>query len=307
MTESAHQDSYPIRKIILNWSQYVEQVGTKEKFWVRVDNRNYLFKIGRPGTGENWAEKVACEVADSLSIPHAHYELAILVGDDTPGVVTESFVPPSGQLILGNDFLAEIVDGYDGAKRYQQKSHTVRHVMAFTRISVLGLPLGFRRRMSIRRAADVFVGYLMLDALIGNTDRHHENWGLIAGPKIGIRLAPTFDHASSLGRNESDDRRRFRLSTNDPNATVRAYADRARSAFYEKVDSASPLTTMDAFNLAADIRPEAGKYWRKKLGGLQDAKVLDILGRVPDDWMSEDAKRFAFEMIGHNKETILSE
>jgi hypothetical protein len=28
---------------------------------------------------------------------------------------------------------------------------------------------------------DAFVGYLVFDALIGNTDRHHENWGITDG------------------------------------------------------------------------------------------------------------------------------
>jgi hypothetical protein len=37
-----------------------EQLGTKPKFWFQGDNSvNYLFKEGRPGTGDDWSEKVA--------------------------------------------------------------------------------------------------------------------------------------------------------------------------------------------------------------------------------------------------------
>jgi hypothetical protein len=40
-------------------------------------------------------------------------------------------------------------------------------------------------------------------------DRHHENWGVVVMTdeygETSFSLAPTFDHASSLGRNESDD------------------------------------------------------------------------------------------------------
>jgi hypothetical protein len=32
----------------------------------------------------------------------------------------------------------------------------------------------------ITTAIDTFVGYLLLDAWIGNGDRHHENWRFIA-------------------------------------------------------------------------------------------------------------------------------
>jgi hypothetical protein len=62
----------------------------------------------------------------------------------------------------------------------------------------------FTRNGSLRDHVWLFPGYLMLDALIGNTDRHHENWGarVLAGLGNGRRmavLAPTYDHASSEG------------------------------------------------------------------------------------------------------------
>ncbi|MEG3898961.1 MULTISPECIES: hypothetical protein [unclassified Microcoleus] len=48
----------------------------------------------------------------------------------------------------------------------------------------------------------------MLDAWIGNTDRHHENWGFVEvraskTPQVIAHLAPTYDYASSLGREHS--------------------------------------------------------------------------------------------------------
>lgn len=45
---------------------------------------------------------------------------------------------------------------------------------------------------------------LTFDALLGNTDRHHENWGFLLErtsevPPPNIRLAPAFDNGTSLG------------------------------------------------------------------------------------------------------------
>ena len=51
---------------------------------------------------------------------------------------------------------------------------------------------------------------MVLDAVIGNTDRHHESWGFLrrqVGGQWKGRLAPTFDRASSLGRELLDERR----------------------------------------------------------------------------------------------------
>jgi len=73
----------------------------------------------------------------------------------------------------------------------------------------------------------------VLDAVIGNTDRHHENWGILLRRTkrrwMGM-LAPTFDHASSLGRELRDETRgkcrRRLLSENQ----VGAYSEKATGA-----------------------------------------------------------------------------
>jgi len=46
-------------------------------------------------------------------------------------------------------------------------------------------------------------------------------------------LAPTFDHASSLGRSETDANRSKRLITQGRGGSVEAYVARARSGFFE--------------------------------------------------------------------------
>lgn len=62
-----------------------------------------------------------------------------------------------------------------------------------------------------------FVGYLIPDALVANTDRHQENLAVIENG--GRRLSPTFDHASSLAFQLDDGDRAARLSTLDFNRT----------------------------------------------------------------------------------------
>jgi hypothetical protein len=76
------------------------------------------------------------------------------------------------------------------------------------------MPIGWTPFAGIGAAVDVFVGYLMLDAWIGNTDRHHENWGLVVHAQ-GTHLAPSYDHAASLGAHETEENRHDRLTTRD--------------------------------------------------------------------------------------------
>lgn len=94
---------FPVLLLADDAPDLLEQLGTKEKYWFRVDGRRYLFKIGRPNTGENWSEKIAAELAGLLGLPHAHYDLAIWRGRQ--GVLSPLFVPKGGRLILGNELL----------------------------------------------------------------------------------------------------------------------------------------------------------------------------------------------------------
>jgi hypothetical protein len=162
----------------------------------------------------------------------------------------------------------------------------------------------------IQTAAEVFVGYLLLDAWIGNTDRHHGNWGVLAvkltaPPNFSLSLAPTFDHASSLGRNESEERRKERLTTKDSRFTVKAYAERASSAIYLSETDPRPLTALAAFREAYRQYPRAGRAWARKLGEVQASEIRGILERVPRDRISEPAVEFALAILDATKKAIL--
>ncbi len=296
--------TYPIIELPGDAPTQLEQLGTKTKFWYRDQvGRSMLFKEGRPGTGENWAEKVCCEVCRCLDLPHAEYDLA--VWKDKKGVVTPSMVPQGARLVLGNELLAKVIDDYEEGKRYRVRQHTVRTVMVVASSPLVALPLNWVSPAVIDDAASLFVGYLMLDALVSNQDRHHENWGMIFLQDRGVFFAPTFDHASSLGRNESDQNRLDRLITRDKGRSIKTYVERAKSAFFSTRTSSNPLKTLDAFQEAAKIRPAAADYWMRKLSEINAKTYGDILGKVPDGVISAPARDFACRMLEINSERIL--
>ncbi|MCQ5056911.1 hypothetical protein NE606_19990, partial [Agathobaculum butyriciproducens] len=51
-------------------------MGTKRKFWFSEEGTRHLFKAEERGTGEDWAEKLACELGRRLGLPHVEYDLA---------------------------------------------------------------------------------------------------------------------------------------------------------------------------------------------------------------------------------------
>jgi hypothetical protein len=297
--------SYPIIHLAHDEPTQLEQLGTKAKFWfVDSDNQRMLFKEGRPGTGENWAEKVSCEICHLLDIPHAIYDLA--EWKNRKGVLTKSFVPSGGRLVFGNELLSRYIKDYDEGRRFQARQHTVRVVMTLLGTGAVKMPMEWVPPNILVDSACVFTGYLMLDALIGNQDRHHENWGLIWMPNEGVYFAPTFDHASSLGRNELDEVRIEMLNTRDRGRNVESYASRAKSALFSSPAHTKPLMTLDAFHEAAKVRPNAADHWKEKLASIEPHQFRGILDMIPDTEISAPARDFAYRMLTINTQRILN-
>lgn len=307
-------EPFPVVEVPADAPLSLEQMGSKEKFWFwHPGLGKCLFKAVREGTGEDWAEKVAAERCALVGLPHARYELATWAGKR--GVVTPRFVPEKGSLVHGNELSGLLVEGYPepapGSRAlYRVPQHTVERVLRILSAPRLRPPFGWERPSGVVSAVDVFLGYLALDAWIGNTDRHHENWGLLVvkeeedPPRFGLHLAPTFDHASSLGRNESDERRKARLTTRDERFSVAGYASKASSALFLRETDRKPLSTLDAFREAAREHPAACSYWAHGIRTASLVEIRGILDRIPADRISQVGVEFALEMLRASRERI---
>jgi len=110
---------FEIVRVNSNRSDASEQLGTKTKFWFKDEQGcRMLFKAEERGTGEDWAEKIACEICRLLGLPHVHYELAHDDGQNVPGVVCANFAARPGVLLLGNQLLLETDPSYPADRRY---------------------------------------------------------------------------------------------------------------------------------------------------------------------------------------------
>ncbi|MFN1141778.1 hypothetical protein [Serratia quinivorans] len=291
----------------------IEQLGTKEKFWFCYADdlsKDWLFKYSREATGEHWSEKCAAELCHLLGIPHASYDLALAF--ERFGIITPNMIPEGFRMVMGNEVLHSKTADYPqplqpGEKAVRVREHTVTRVLGcLDKESIL--PPDSEYDLGKLNAADVFCGYLMLDALISNQDRHHENWAIMLNNETGQQfLCPTYDHAASLGREMLDAEREERMTTNDKNRHVPCFVGKARSELFRAKTDRKPLLTTDAFRHAVENRPVAREYWLSKLRDLSEVSITQVFTNVPAECISECARKFAILMVLENRRRLLED
>lgn len=283
---------YPILELQTDSPVLIEQLGSKPKFWFRIpdEKQPWLFKFARERTGEHWAEKIAAEVAALLRLPAAHVELAEFAGKR--GSASRSFVRRHDgfDLVHGDELLAGHVTGYDRAKTFRQSDHSINNIVkAIT--AVFGEPA--MRDEQLTR----FAGLIVLDAIIGNTDRHHQNWGIlrrtVAPGKVENELAPSFDHASSLGRNIPAAERDRRLAQH----TVLNYVRKGRGGIYWSAGDAKGANPLDLAIDATKAWPNHFRPWMSRLQNLSDPDFRAIVDRIPPGWMDNSEKEFCVQLL----------
>jgi len=185
-----------------------EPAGLQVHTWLAHPDheRTWLFKQRQPAEPgpfhEDLTEKAAAEIGRRLGVPCATVELAerheqrgCLVEDlrlsdweDQPGqVLLQPYASGAEHLVNPG----HSIDNIRRALAGMESPPAASHLEAFS-------------------AFDVFSGYLVFDALIANTDRHDRNWAVLRRPpgqQGQDLLCGSFDHASSLGFNVTDDKR----------------------------------------------------------------------------------------------------
>lgn len=207
----------------------------------------------------DWTEKAVSEICRLLNIPAAMYEFATGSFDKSPniteGIVSVNCIPENSQVFTGENLLISNINGY---KSDNLANYTVENVLKSLELANVLPPSNWQQSITgIDTGAELFVGYLMLDALCVNRDRHYHNWGVMAVGKQ-IELIPSFDHGLSLG------------GTDNINLAVDRYANRFKSPFQSCTQQ--QLSTFSAFEIAAQLYPNATKIWQQQLKNITTQK-----------------------------------
>jgi HipA-like C-terminal domain len=169
---------------------------TRLPFAFLKPKRRYLYKRSRKRYPDQfWGEIVAYLVGGLLDVPVPPAYAAINTEDGDCGALIEWFYEDGkAQFVAGGQYMQQLIPDYD---RKKGKQHNFRSV----RILAEAFELSHLADASWR---EWWCNALVFDALIGNTDRHQDNWGYLSyawrdGRVREVRLAPLFDNGTSLG------------------------------------------------------------------------------------------------------------
>jgi hypothetical protein len=151
---------------ISDWiiKEWVTTTGTREKCFVEnpADGKLYFFKESIDKyPSEFWSEIIASKIGKQLGFNIIDYNIGIY--KNKVGCISESIIDSETQeLIHGVNILKKEIQGY---------IITDRPIVSFNEIE--------RALSNYRGFINKFIEILIFDALIGNQDRHSENWALI--------------------------------------------------------------------------------------------------------------------------------
>ncbi|APF41170.1 hypothetical protein [Neomicrococcus aestuarii] len=138
---------------------------------------------------------------------------------------------------------------------------------------------------------------MLFDGLIGNTDRHSNNWAIEVTLGKKNRLAPSFDHATAMAITSRGARREKLLA--EPQG-IFDFAVKARARQFEDGQSKSLVDYAAGFS--RQFAPGRLSAWASKLEALRD-DVIESL--IQQSQMSGPAAKLASEIIKCNRERIV--
>ena len=145
-----------------------------------------------------WAEIIAYKIGILIGIEVPPAFVAVNKRENKTGAVIEWFLNYPGRDIevksSGSWYMQQIIKGYDLAKGTQHNFYAVKKLFEALRMG--------RYKWNINWI-EYWVKTLAFDSLIGNTDRHQDNWGIIwkyKDKKLSpLRMTPVFDNGTSMG------------------------------------------------------------------------------------------------------------
>lgn len=259
--------------------------GTREKKLV-IDNRNQLAFFKYQGKGYNvseaCSEKLCYELARVLGYDCARIELA-KDSNGNLGVLNYLFVKPNS---------VEHTDAIDYLNIHDKdrsKFYTISNIKA----TLDNLD---------KNLFNDFLKIMLFDALVGEQDRHEENWGV---KKINGRyvISPLYDNGCSLLREFKDDN--FAEGYYSEKKDFDAYIKRSTTIIY-KEDGKSRYKHFELIKYLNETYHSILLNEVEKLYKLKDKDIENIVNRIPNELLTDRHRAYIISYLKKRRDIIIN-
>ena len=186
--------------LLIDFSNCIEDIsfsysGSERKIALLYDNNKYMLKFAEKRSKVNdidtsnvnnvFSENIGCEIAKSMGLEVQETLVGVYKGELV--VACKNFLNENERL---NEFSWYLRKQYDSSdlNRTPQWGQIINVIKTDSQLSTI-----------ITLAEDSYWDIFVLDALIGNFDRHAGNWGYVVDINTGqIKPSPIYDCGSSL-------------------------------------------------------------------------------------------------------------
>ena len=207
--------------------------GTEKKIGVLVNGSEFMLKFQKQTAfgfrNNHFCEYIGSHVFELLGLQAQETFLGTWRGEQV--VACKDFISAGEQFVPFNDVGESTLD--QDKERYQ---YEYEDIMTMLRDN--------SKLTHVEATIQTFWEIFLVDALLGNFDRHGGNWGFLKQENT-YRLAPVFDNGSCLFPNLTDENDMRRIMTSEEETNRRVYTfptsqvklDGRKSSYFEVIHS----------------------------------------------------------------------
>ena len=128
-----------------------------------------------------WCEYISAKIAEMMQLTAADTKIAL--DKKQAGIIIKWF---DKLFLTGKEILSVGLDLLSGDIDYSERHQSLEYVLSHT------------HKLN-QKATIWWMQLILFDALIGNGDRHHENWGMFVKKGLSFEFSPIFDSGVCLG------------------------------------------------------------------------------------------------------------
>jgi hypothetical protein len=247
-------------------------------------------------TTEHVSENLASRIAKLLNLPCAKVDLG--TRDGRIGSMSYQINDAHSIIIEGIGFICNLYSDYDQDKKYSLSANQYYSIQ-MVKDSLASSTINF---------LPPFLNMLIFDALIGNRDRHQNNWAIllkVQNDNPVIQFCPLYDNGSSLCCFVQE-------------SQVNSYTGKDMKHFLALVDSKSrSRVRIDPTSKREPTHREVLEYIREQhfdhvkpfiakiSSSLDEVTVKDIIAEYPDELLSKEKKELIYRFIMSKRDLIL--